>query len=121
MKMILFVVGIILILSVHVKAQPVLMATESTSDPERQWVFIIVNVDGEDHEYFHVAPAKLRGPDLQAYINGQEKIYQINIRQDLEQNIVHKHPPRIRAKQDLKGAANILERLDIIERYLGLK
>ena len=41
-------------------------------DDSQQWIFITVNVDGDDCEFTHVAPSDLEGDDLQTYVDSRE-------------------------------------------------
>ena len=49
--------------------------TVPTGDGERNWIYITVNVDGDDCKFEHTAPKDLSGDDLQSYVDGREDFY----------------------------------------------
>ena len=48
-------------------------------DDSQQWIFITVNVDGDNCKFTHVAPSDLEGDDLQDYVDSREDFYKTEI------------------------------------------
>tara|TARA_R100000501_G_C2568291_1_gene76160 strand:+ start:243 stop:599 length:357 start_codon:yes stop_codon:yes gene_type:complete len=49
--------------------------TKPVGDGSQNWIYITVNVDGDDCKFTHIAPIDLSGDDLQAYVDGREDFY----------------------------------------------
>ena len=47
----------------------------SSVDDYLNWIYITVNVDGDDCKFTHTAPSDLSGDDLQSYVDGREDFY----------------------------------------------
>jgi hypothetical protein len=52
-------------------------------DPEKQWVFVTVMVDGQPCKFTHVAPTGVAGQALQDFVSAQEPSYRLDILRDM--------------------------------------
>ena len=52
-------------------------------DEEKQWVFMTIEVQGEDVEYTHVSLLELSQQELQDYVDVREDGYKLNILKDM--------------------------------------